>query len=120
MCSALTRPFLSERSWLAIVQSLHLSEREAQVARLILTDDNTEGAIAVRLAISPHTVHTHLERLYRKLRVTSRCQVVTRMFQQYVELADQSETAALRVRSATSDEKWRSALRARRDPRALR
>lgn len=87
MRSSPSTQFLSEQSWIAIVQSLGLSEREAQVTQLILNDDGTEGAMAARLAISPHTVHTHLERLYRKLHVTSRCQVVARVFQEYVELA---------------------------------
>jgi hypothetical protein len=39
-------------------------------------------------------VHTHLERLYRKLGVTDRCQVVVRIFQQYVELLDQNHEHA--------------------------
>jgi DNA-binding CsgD family transcriptional regulator len=78
--------FLSERSWQSIVSTLGLSDREAQVAGLILGDDSCENAMAASLSISPHTVHTHLERLYRKLRVSSRCQVVSRIFQQYVNL----------------------------------
>ena len=91
--------FLPERSWQSIVRSLGLSDREAQVASLILGDDSRENAIAASLAISPHTVHTHLERLYRKLGVTSRCQVVNRIFQRYVSLEAPAETAVyLRLR----------------------
>ncbi len=86
MPDPVSAPFLSEPAWQSIARALGLSEREAQVARLILVDDTNESAIAAKLAISPHTVHTHLERLYRKLGVTSRCQVVARIFQQYVEL----------------------------------
>ena len=86
MLDTVTPVFVPERSWLAIVRSLGLSEREEQVARRILVYDDSESNIAAALAISRHTVHTHLERLYRKLRVTSRCQVVTRMFREYVEL----------------------------------
>jgi DNA-binding CsgD family transcriptional regulator len=85
--------FLPERSWQSIVLSLGLSDREAQVASLILGNDSRENAIAEILSISPHTVHTHLERLYRKLGVTSRCQVVNRIFQQYVILEAPTETA---------------------------
>jgi DNA-binding CsgD family transcriptional regulator len=77
--------FLSDRAWTAITGSLGLSSREAEVARLILSDAG-EATIATTLAISPHTVHTHLGRLYRKLGVTSRCQVAVRIFKQYVEL----------------------------------
>lgn len=76
--------FLPEPSWQSIVRSLGLSEREAQVAGLILGDGSCETAMAASLSISPHTVHTHLERIYRKLRVTSRSQVVSRIFQLYV------------------------------------
>jgi len=77
--------FLHPGDWSAIASRLHLSGREAQVVRLILCDE-AEGAIADQLGISVHTVHTHLERLYRKLNVTSRCQVVIRVFQEYVAL----------------------------------
>ena len=79
--------FLPDDVWRAIAGSLGLSEREAQIARLLLSDDNREDTIATVLAISPHTVHTHLERLYRKLGVTSRCHVVARIFRRYVEMA---------------------------------
>jgi DNA-binding CsgD family transcriptional regulator len=84
--------FLPEPSWKSIVRSLGLSDREAQVAGLILGDGSCESAMAASLSISPHTVHTHLERIYRKLRVTSRSQVVSRIFQLYVnqEAAPQS------------------------------
>lgn len=80
--------FLAPDAWNGIVRSLRLSPREAEIAALFLADDNRDGTIAERLAISPHTVHTYLERLYRKLGATSRSQVVTRIFQQYVVLAN--------------------------------
>ena len=88
--------FLPEPSWQSIVRSLGLSDREAQVAGLILGDGSCESAMAASLSISPHTVHTHLERIYRKLRVTSRSQVVSRIFQLYVnqEAATQVTQAA--------------------------
>ena len=79
------RMFLSETAWTAIIRSLRLSAREAEVVELLLSGQ-TEKAMATTLKISRHTVHTHLERLYRKLGVTDRCQVVVRIFEQYVEL----------------------------------
>jgi DNA-binding CsgD family transcriptional regulator len=85
--------FLPEPSWQSIVRSLGLSEREAQVAGLILGDGSCESAMAASLSISPHTVHSHLERLYRKLGVTSRCQVVSRIFQLYVNQEAATEAA---------------------------
>jgi DNA-binding NarL/FixJ family response regulator len=75
--------FLPPDAWLDISRSLQLSEREAQVVGLILRDESESG-IATQLGISSHTVHTHLERLYRKLSVTSRCQVVIRIFRAYI------------------------------------
>ena len=88
--------FLPEPSWQSIVRALGLSDREAQVTSLILGDGSCESAMAASLSISPHTVHTHLERIYRKLRVTNRSQVVSRIFQLYVN----QETAAQVVEAA--------------------
>ena len=74
---------LSEREWREIARALRLSEREVQMLQCIF-DDLTEAGAARELNISPHTVHTHLERLYRKLQVTSRCAAVVRVFAEYV------------------------------------
>lgn len=49
-----------------------------------MLDDMTEVKIASRLSISPHTVHGYLERLYRKLGVHTRCQLVMRVFTAYL------------------------------------
>lgn len=54
--------------------SAGLSRREREIAALLLTDAK-ECAIAAHLGISPHTVHTHVARLYRKLGVASRLQL---------------------------------------------
>jgi DNA-binding CsgD family transcriptional regulator len=97
-------PFLAPDAWNGIVRSLRLSRREAEIAELLLADDNRDATIAARLTISRHTVHTYLERLYRKLGATSRSQVVTRIFQQYVVLvpapASPQPRVAARTRSA--------------------
>ena len=84
--SKLTTAFLSGEAWTRIVRSLGLSPREAEIVALLLSDDNRDDSIAEELAISRHTVHTYLERLYRKVGASSRSQVVTRIFQQYVAL----------------------------------
>lgn len=83
--------FLDECTWDAIVTSLHLSDRESQVVRCLLRDE-PESVIADELRISPHTVHSHLERLYRKLHARSRCQVVIRIFEAYVRNAERAVT----------------------------
>jgi DNA-binding CsgD family transcriptional regulator len=100
--------FLPDDVWRAIAASLGLSEREAQIARLLLSDDNREDTIATVLAISPHTVHTHLERLYRKLGVTSRCHVVARIFRRYVEMAATPASVALVASPAIAEDAPRS------------
>lgn len=109
MSPSLQANFISDSSWSAIVTSLKLSARESQIARMILSDAS-EAVMASALAISPHTVHTHLERLYRKLGVTSRCQVTVCIFHRYVLLAD---TGALRVTNRTHKASAPSRLRSR-------
>jgi DNA-binding CsgD family transcriptional regulator len=61
-------------AWAEVALKLKLSGRELQIVRCIF-DDLTEASIASELGISPHTVHTHMERLHRKLVVSNRVQV---------------------------------------------
>lgn len=68
--------------WQKITQALGLSAREAQIV-LGVFDDKKELAIAKDLGISPHTVNTYLQRLYKKLDVTSRVQLVVRVVGEY-------------------------------------
>ena len=75
----------SEPAWREIARSLRLSGQEIQVVRGVF-DDHTEGAIASSLKISPHTVHTHCERLYRKLGVTGRVTLALRVMDEYIAL----------------------------------
>jgi DNA-binding CsgD family transcriptional regulator len=77
--------FLGRASWLLICTSLGLSSREADVCSLAL-DDLSEDQIARELGISAHTVHTHFERVYRKLGVRSRCQLIVSLFRAYSRL----------------------------------
>jgi DNA-binding NarL/FixJ family response regulator len=69
------RSILTYDGWKAIAKSLRISDRELQIVQGIF-DDRKEYAIAHELKISVHTVHTHLERLYRKLGVSSRLGLV--------------------------------------------
>lgn len=75
----------SEGEWQSVCASLRLSARESQIARWIL-DDEAERAIASHLGISSHTVHAHLQRLYRKLGVRSREQLIVRLFMEWIDL----------------------------------
>ena len=85
LSARLGRSLLSEDQWRTIARSLLLSGREFQILQNIF-DDRKELAIAEELGISAHTVHTHLERLYRKLAVGSRCGLIVRVFAEYLAL----------------------------------
>lgn len=53
----------------------NLTPREQDVLSH-LVEDETEAEIADRLAISPHTIRSHVKNIYRKLQVHSRAQAV--------------------------------------------
>ena len=81
----------SETAWTAIGQSLDLSQRELEIVRGVF-GDRTEFAIACDLNISPHTIHTHVERLHRKLRVANRVQLVLRVMDEFLALTVMSQS----------------------------
>jgi len=59
-----------------VLRDLALSEREWEVLRL-LVEGPLIGEIALRLAISTHTVNQHLRSIYRKLGVNSRARAAS-------------------------------------------
>ena len=77
--------FIKDSRWREIKRILRISPRESEIIRYIMTGED-EALIASRLGISTHTVHTHLERLYIKLKVNSRSQLIVRIFAEYVSL----------------------------------
>ncbi len=77
----------TDEMWSRIAQSLRLSGRELQLIRGVF-DNLTEEAIAVSIEISPHTVHTHFERLHHKLSVISRAQLLLRVFETFLCVSD--------------------------------
>jgi len=81
----------SDQAWEEIARNLKLSSRELQIVRKVF-DDYTEFAIASNLHVSPHTVHTHCERLYHKLAVTDRVKLVLRVMDEFLALTVASET----------------------------
>jgi DNA-binding CsgD family transcriptional regulator len=76
---------LSDATWAAIARSLNLSRRELELTRGVF-DNLTERAISAALGISEHTAHIHLDRLFKKLRVTTRSQVVLRVMHELLLL----------------------------------
>jgi DNA-binding CsgD family transcriptional regulator len=84
---------LSDHAWLEIARTLGLTKRELQIIQSVF-DNLHEAAIAKRFKISPHTVHMHLNRLFKKLTVTSRTELVLRIMEQMVTLT-LSESAVL-------------------------
>lgn len=81
------RLVFSEDIWRDLARALKLSQRESEILQAVF-DDHKESLIANNLGISSHTVHTHLERLYRKLGVSSRVTLVSRVFIEYLYLQD--------------------------------
>jgi DNA-binding NarL/FixJ family response regulator len=75
----------SEQAWKAVGQSLKFSGRELEIVRGIF-EDRTEWAIAADLHISPHTVHTHVDRLHHKLHIANRVQLVLRVMDEFLGL----------------------------------
>ena len=62
---------------------MHLSDREFQIVQSIF-DGDKETTIANSLDLSPHTVHTYIERIYRKTGIRSRCELLVRIFATYI------------------------------------
>ena len=77
--SRTTRLNLREHSWTLVKSRLALSPRECEILKEFF-NDSSEIEIAHRLGISPHTVHSHCERLYRKLGASTRAAVLLRAF----------------------------------------
>ena len=76
---------LTPFQWDLITRTLRLSHREREIATALL-EGQKERSIAHTLGMSPHTVRTHLKRMYRKLQVTDRTELVTTIFLTYVAL----------------------------------
>lgn len=71
--------------WRSLAAVLGLSVRESGVVRAVF-DGASEKRIAERFGLSPHTVHTYLWRIYRKLHVQSREELLVRVFAEFRSL----------------------------------
>ena len=77
--------------WRSLASCLGLSPRECGIVRAVF-DGNSEKDTAARLGLSPHTVHTYLWRIYRKLQVQSREELLVRVFAEFRSLPKRSTT----------------------------
>lgn len=90
-CNAVTtrlgesRSVLTPSEWQTIANALCLSKRGSEVAHLLL-DGLNEDEISDALKLSRRTVHAHLERLYRRLGVHSRADLILCLFREFVRL----------------------------------
>ena len=91
-----SRPLISDDAWICIGERLKLSSREVEIAKGVLRDEK-ESAIGRELGISAHTVHTHLERLYRKLQVCSRLELAMRLALHQNEFIAEPHSALLPI-----------------------
>jgi DNA-binding CsgD family transcriptional regulator len=69
--------------WSRLRDSLRLSDRELQIVQGIFEDQKQES-IAFTLGISPHSVNTYMQRIYAKLRIGSRPQLIVRVMSEYL------------------------------------
>ncbi len=81
---------LAREAWAAIAEALGLSGREVQISRGIF-ENATEPAIAANLQMSQHTVHEHLKRLFQKLDVTTRIELVILIIDELLRLTRASD-----------------------------
>lgn len=72
--------------WEHVGVTLRLSPRELQIVQGVF-NDRKDQTIAGDLGISPHTVKTYFQRLYAKLRVGSRSQLIVCVMAEYLASA---------------------------------
>jgi DNA-binding CsgD family transcriptional regulator len=77
--------FLDKQAFDLLRARLRLSRREGQIVECMFRDEK-ESAMARRLDMSPHTLRTHVERLYHKLRVTNRMELVICLYEAFLSL----------------------------------
>ncbi|MGP3966748.1 LuxR family transcriptional regulator BagY/FevT [Streptomyces sp. 6N223] len=70
-----------------IVQAYELSERELEVTQCVARGLSTRR-IAGELHLSPHTVRDHIKAIFEKLGVSSRGELVGKLFTEYYESLD--------------------------------
>lgn len=72
------RALFSEARWRQLVESLALTPRQGEIARL-MCDGHTYKAIALRIGISVNTVRMHIRALFAKLAAHDRLSAVLQL-----------------------------------------
>lgn len=85
---------LTADEWKRLVDHLRLHGRQSQVLECAFYDER-DWAIARRLKLSEHTVHTYRKRLFATLSVGSMAQAIARAFAAYVFYRGTCERPAL-------------------------
>ncbi len=99
MVAATVAGLVSEQEWVSVKEELGLSPRQAQIIRCLLQAKG-DKQIAGEIGISVPTVRTYLDRLFHKLDVNDRVELLLNVF--------------ACVRKAANDE--RSGVPCRSDP----
>jgi DNA-binding NarL/FixJ family response regulator len=71
--------FFSNKAWAGIVKKLGVSPREGEVARCVLAGLGDQQ-IAEKLGVSLSTIQTHMNRIYKRLAIHRRTELVKRIF----------------------------------------
>ena len=83
-----TRPsFLAAEEWRAIVASLTLSPRQAEVVGLVI-QSKTDKEIASLLGIAKRTVRTHLEESKYRMNAIDRVGLACRVFETFCRVVE--------------------------------
>jgi DNA-binding NarL/FixJ family response regulator len=76
------RPVFTPAEWKAIADSLHLSPQQARIVGLIL-EGKGDKQIASVLEMSMSTVRTHLGRIFARLGVGDRVELLLHVFSRF-------------------------------------
>jgi len=73
------------QAWPLLARALRLSARELQIVQAVF-DDRDAAVIAASLGITSEAVFRHLQRIYIKLRIGSRAELIARVAAEYLYL----------------------------------
>lgn len=79
---------ISEAEWEMIGQRLDISDRWLELIRAIVAGHEKPEAIAAVMGLRRSTVKTHIQRMYRKIGVRSKVEVILCVFLTLFEVRD--------------------------------